>query len=233
MSGILLVGSMPIGNLEDITMRMLKELKNCDIIYSDYMPDNLYSLIDYYQLPNKPIEILKSTHTVFADKQQVLEVINHIKNNKRVMLVAGEGQIGIADPGNQFIQSCIKENLPYTVLPGPSAFMSAYVASGSTVNDFFISCNIENPDKNIILYKNMNTPLVMPIWYDDLEKVLKTINDNLIYENSKNKKVTICVNMTTKEELFITDYANKIYNRKEIKTIKPFSKIVIVISEFI
>ena len=69
--------------------------------------------------------------------------------------------------------------------------------------------------------------------YSFIEKVLKTINDNLIYENSKNKKVTICINMTTKEELFITDYANKIYNRKEIKTIKPFSKIVIVISEFI
>jgi 16S rRNA C1402 (ribose-2'-O) methylase RsmI len=235
MSGRLIVGSMHIGHVLDVSQRMIDAIRDNKVIYSDYLPDNLYDLLDFYGLKRNEydIKILKSTNTLFADEYQVKECMDFIKEGRTVLLLAGEGQIGIADPGNQFIQECIKQNLKYTVYPGPNSHITAFVASGITNGDFTISSNMQYPEKTILYFKDQDTPLVIPIWPNRLEDILQLIDTEFKFNNGKNKQVTLCVDMTSNEEMFITDWANKIAHREEIKKIREHGKIVLVISDFI
>jgi 16S rRNA (cytidine1402-2'-O)-methyltransferase len=179
------------------------------------------------------IRILKSTNTMFADEYQVKEVVDLIKNGETVLLVAGEGQVGIADPGNQFIQACIEEDLKYTIYPGPSSHITAFVASGITNGDFYISCNMEYPEKTIEYFKDQDTPLVIPIWQHRLDEIIELLDTKFKFTNNKNKKVTLCCDMTANEELFITDWVDKIAKNEKLKEIRPYAKIMLVVSDFI
>lgn len=235
MSGKLIVGSMHIGHPQDMTMRMVDALRDSQIIYTDYMPDNLYAILEFYGLraDERDIRVLKSTNTMFSDEYQIQEVIDFINEGRTVLLVAGEGQVGMADPGTQFIQACIENNLPYTVYPGPSAFVSAFVASGIVNGDFFISCNMEHPENTIEYFKDQDKALVIPIWDYRLNDILKLIDEKFKFNNGRNKKITLCVDMTTNEELFITDWANKIINHHDLKRIRKHAKIMLVVSDFL
>lgn len=235
MSGKLIVGSMHIGHLQDMTFRMVDAIRESSVIYSDYMPDNLYDVIEFYGMKKSDfdIRILKSTNTLFADEYQVKECMDLIKEGRTVLLVAGEGQIGIADPGNQFIQECINQKLSYTVFPGPNSHVSAFVASGITNGDFVISSNMTYPEKTIEYFKDQDTPLVIPIWPNRIKDILELIDTKFKFNNGKNKKVTMCIDMSANEEMYITDWANKIAHREEINNIREYAKIMLVISDFI
>jgi 16S rRNA (cytidine1402-2'-O)-methyltransferase len=235
MSGMLIVGSMHLGHPEDMSYRMVKAIKDSDVIYTDYMPDNLYHALEHFgMLPESyDIRILKSTNTMFADEYQVKEMVDLIKNGETVLLFAGEGQVGIADPGNQFIQACIEEDLKYTIYPGPSSHITAFVASGITNGDFYISCNMEYPEKTIEYFKDQDTPLVIPIWKHRLDEIIELIDTKFKFTNNKNKKITLCCDMTANEELFITDWADKIAKNEKLKEIRQYSKIMLVVSDFI
>lgn len=223
--GQLIVGSMPIGNMDDVTVRMLKAFNDCDIILSDTPTEYLDALLKSNNI-SKPIEVLKSTDTKYADQQQVDFITSLIKDNKKVLLVASEGQIGIADPGNQFIQACIKNSLDYTILPGPNVAVSSYVASGFVEGDFIVCSSMNNPISFLSSYKDKNIPMVLLVWYKDISNVIKYLQEN--YDNER--YITLCVNMTMNDEIFIYDKIKNISENNKIKSLNENSKISIVIS---
>lgn len=225
MQGTLFVGSMPIGNMDDVTIRMLKAFKNCDIIFSDTPTDYLNNILSEHNI-TKPIEILKSTNTQFADKDQVAYMMSLLYSGKNVLLVSSEGQIGIADPGNQFIQECIKKKIKYTILPGPNVFVNSYVASGYVEGDFFVSSSMNNPIDFLSNHKNKHHPLVILVWYKDIFEVLNYISNN--YDNER--YITLCVNMTLGDELFIYDKVKNILKNEKINLLNENSKISLVVS---
>lgn len=222
MSGMLIVGSMPIGNYDDLTIRMLNAIHDCDIIYSDYMPDNINNILNIYNI-KKDVVVLKSTNTMSADEQQLKDVLNLLHRGKKVLLVSGEGNVGIADPGNQFIQQCIQHQIKYTILPGPSAFMTAFVSSGITNGDFFISCNMENPKSVIDRFINSNNPLIILVWQYQLEEILKSITSN--------KKITLACDMTMPTEMFFHGTAEQILKNINYNKIKNDTKIAFVLHD--
>lgn len=225
MSGKLIVGSMPIGNMDDISVRMIDAFKNSTLILSDTPTDYLENILNKYNI-NKPIEILKSTNTQFADIEQVNNITQLIQNGEIVLLISSEGQVGIADPGNQFIQSCIKNKLDYTVLPGANCFINAYVLSGYIDGDFFVSSSMDDQIKYVRSFKDSNHPIILLVWYDEIFKILEFMRDNYNDE----KYATLCVNMTLKNEFIVYDKANNIINNEKIKLLNKSSKIALVIS---
>lgn len=114
----------PIGNLEDFSFRALSVLKNCDYALCE---DTRHSriLLDHYDL-SLP---LKSFHK-FNAKEQEPCVISDLKEGKTIALISDAGTPLISDPGYELIQCCIGENLPYTLIPGACALISALVLSG-------------------------------------------------------------------------------------------------------
>jgi 16S rRNA (cytidine1402-2'-O)-methyltransferase len=109
----------PLGNLKDITLRALEVLKGCEYILCE---DTRHSriLLDEYQI-EKP---LKSFHQ-FNEKGMEDKVIADLKEGKEVALISDAGTPGICDPGEALVQRCYAENLPFTSLPGPSAWVMA------------------------------------------------------------------------------------------------------------
>ena len=142
MSGKLIVGSMPLGNMDDITLRMLDALKTCDIMYIDYPTTYIDMLTAKYDIKTEK-RMLKSFHSCHAEWDQVNEVLDLIKSGKSVLMVSSEGQLAVSDPGIQFIQECIREGLEYIVLPGANAGIQALVTSGTSNGRVFIHPTIE------------------------------------------------------------------------------------------
>jgi 16S rRNA (cytidine1402-2'-O)-methyltransferase len=121
----------PIGNLEDITFRAIKVLKESDLILAE--DTRITSrLLKQYQIdtPMKP-------HHQFNEHRSLAEIIQKLKTGERLALVSDAGTPGISDPGFLLVRECINNGIEVECLPGPSAFIPALVMSGIPCDRFY------------------------------------------------------------------------------------------------
>jgi hypothetical protein len=238
MSGKLIVGSMPIGNIDDITIRMINAFKDCDIILSDNPSYMAEQILKKYNI-EKEIVILKSENSGFAEESQLDLMESYINNGKTVVIVAAEGQVAVSDPGIQFIQRCIVKKLNYEVLPGPSSAMSAFVYSGLSSGRIFIHPTIERNeiDQKLGLIRNMPHPVAVHIWSKDLEHALKYIDFNFKWTDENgviaNRIIAICCNITMDNQFMVIDWCNKIINNDGLSKINGDTIITLVFGDVI
>ena len=121
----------PIGNLGDITVRALEVLKSVDLVACE---DTRHSghLLAHYAI-RKP---LVSYHE-HNEARRTAELIEDIAAGKNIAVITDAGLPGISDPGHRLLRACIARGLPYTILPGPSAVLTALVGSGFPADAFF------------------------------------------------------------------------------------------------
>jgi len=121
----------PIGNLGDITLRALEVLKAADLIAAE---DTRHSghLLRHFGI-EKP---LVSCHE-HNEARRTQELLGHLRAGKSVAMVSDAGMPGISDPGARLVAACIAEGLPYTILPGPSAAITAIIGSGFPAEAFY------------------------------------------------------------------------------------------------
>lgn len=121
----------PIGNLEDITLRALRMLKQSDLILAE---DTRVTriLLSHFDIHKKLI----SFHTN-NEHAQLQEAIRQIEAHEQVALVSDAGTPGISDPGFLLVRACIEQGIEVECLPGPTAFVPALVASGLPADRFF------------------------------------------------------------------------------------------------
>lgn len=122
--GMLCLCATPIGNLEDITLRALRTLRQADLIVCEDTR-NSSKLLSRYAI-RKP---LRSFHD-FSGDQAAEDIADQVAAGKLVCFISDAGMPGISDPGFELVRACRRRNLPYTVLPGASAGVTALVASG-------------------------------------------------------------------------------------------------------
>lgn len=120
----------PIGNLEDITLRSIRMLKEADFL-----------LAEDTRVTKKLLSHLEINNAVFPfhahNEHKTLEgVINRIQTSNLTVLVSDAGTPGISDPGFLLVRECIKNNIDVECLPGPTAFVPALVASGFPCDKF-------------------------------------------------------------------------------------------------
>ncbi len=130
MSGTLYVVPTPVGNLEDITLRAIRVLKEVDLILAEDTR-NTGILLKHLNI-NKP---LKSYHQ-HNEHNTTNEIINLIQSGKNIALVSDAGTPGISDPGFLLIRECVSSGINIIVLPGPTALIPALVASGLPCDNF-------------------------------------------------------------------------------------------------
>lgn len=121
----------PIGNLEDMTLRAIRILKEVDAIYAE---DTRTSgkLLKHFEIENN----LRSFHS-FNEHKIVQKIIADLKNGKKYALISDAGTPAISDPGFLLSRACVEAQVPVTCLPGATAFVPALVASGLTSDKFF------------------------------------------------------------------------------------------------
>jgi 16S rRNA (cytidine1402-2'-O)-methyltransferase len=130
---MLYVVATPIGNLSDITLRALEVLKSVHLIAAE---DTRHSgiLLKHFQI-KKP---LVSYHE-HNEAMRTAQLVERLAAGENVALVTDAGTPGLSDPGARLIRECIRRNLPFTIIPGPSSILTALVGSGFSSQKFFFA----------------------------------------------------------------------------------------------
>jgi 16S rRNA (cytidine1402-2'-O)-methyltransferase len=123
--GRLLVCATPIGNLEDVTLRVLRALGEADVIACE---DTRHTrvLLDRHSIHAASLVSLHEHN----ERARAPELAGRIRAGEMIALVSDAGMPLVSDPGYALVQACIREDLPVEVLPGPSAVLSALILSG-------------------------------------------------------------------------------------------------------
>src|SRR5712691_11459533 len=120
----LAVCATPIGNLEDITLRVLNELREADVVLCE---DTRHTRV---LLGRHGIQATLLSYHEHNEAKRTAELLPRLQAGQRVALVSDAGMPGISDPGARLIAAALEAGVPVTVLPGPSAVETALVASG-------------------------------------------------------------------------------------------------------
>ena len=128
---MLYVIATPIGNLGDITARALAALKTADVVAAE---DTRHSgmLLKHFEI-SKPL----ISYHAHNEAMRTAQLVERIAAGENVALISDAGTPGISDPGARLIRECIKRELPLTVIPGPSAILTALIGSGFDADQFF------------------------------------------------------------------------------------------------
>ncbi|MBN1354001.1 MAG: 16S rRNA (cytidine(1402)-2'-O)-methyltransferase [Candidatus Omnitrophica bacterium] len=170
--GTLYVVSTPIGNLEDITLRALRILRETDFIAAEDTRRTKI-LLNNYNI-KKPL-ISYYSYNRFSRKEKVLGLLEAGKN---VALVSDAGTPGISDPGYLLIKDAIERNLPVMAIPGPTAFITALVISGKPTDKFvfegFLSNKSSRRRAKLSCLKNEKRTIVL---YESCHRLVKLLED--------------------------------------------------------
>ena len=195
MQGKLYLVATPIGNLDDITFRAIKTLKEVDIIAAEDTRHTL-KLLNYYEI-NKPlISYHRHNEDIRSDK-----LIKQILEGKNIAVVSDAGTPGISDPGEEIAKEAIKNNIEVIPIPGACALINALICSGLNTKEFafygFLPLNNKNRKLVINSIKNENKTVIL---YEAPHKLKKTLED--IKQNIGDIKCVIAKELTKIHENF-------------------------------
>lgn len=130
MNGTLYLVATPIGNLEDITLRALRTLRECDIIAAE---DTRHTgqLLKHYGIAKPLLSYFR-----FNEAKRSEEIIERLRRGEKVALVTDAGTPGISDPGERVVRAALAEGLRVEAVPGPCALVAALTASGLPTDEF-------------------------------------------------------------------------------------------------
>ena len=171
--GTLYLCATPIGNLQDITLRVLETLKTVDLVACEDTRKTL-QLLNHFEI-SKPV-------TSYYEHNKMTKgdvIIQQLKEGKNIALVSDAGMPGISDPGYDLIQQCLAEDIPFTVLPGAVAAITGLVLSGLPTDRFAFEGFIPRQKKERLQYfQNLLHEERTMIFYESphrLEDTLKTM----------------------------------------------------------
>ena len=213
MKGTLFVTATPIGNLEDITLRAIRVLKEVDLIAAEDTRRTL-KLLNYYNI-KKPL-LSYYEHNKFSRGKQI---IKRLLNNENVALVTDAGTPGISDPGIHLVNLAIKNMIPVIPVPGPSALIAALSVAGLPAHKFsfygFIPRGKGRRKKELENIKEYDGTVIL---YESPNRILKTLQD--IYEICGHRKVVIARELTKLHEEIIRGDIEEVINRLGQREIK-------------
>lgn len=209
----------PIGNMKDITPRIIDVLNNVDYIYCEDTR-NTRKLLAHYDIH----KVLKSYH-MFNEDRKCEEIIRELKEGLDIALVSDAGYPGISDPGYLVCTKAIEENIPVTTLPGASASITALVGSGVSPDKFyfygFLNHDLSQKRKELEKLKDFSYTL---IFYESPHRIDETLK--AILEIFGDRYMVIAKDLTKKYEEYIRGKVSEIIGlNRELK-----GEMVLVIS---
>lgn len=220
MQGKLYIVATPIGNLEDITLRALRILKEVDIIAAEDTRQTL-KLLNHYDITKHLISYHRHNEET---KSKV--IIEKLKNGENVALVSDAGTPGISDPGEEVIKLAIEEKIEVIPIPGACAMVNALICSGIDTKEFtflgFLPLNKKSRKEKLDEIKKINKTIIL---YESPHKIINTLKD--LKEIIDNRKIVLAREITKIHEEFIRGNINELIEKCE--TLK--GEIVIIIEK--
>jgi 16S rRNA (cytidine1402-2'-O)-methyltransferase len=169
MAGKLYVVPTPVGNLEDMTFRAIRVLKEADLILAE---DTRTSgvLLKHFEIKNAML-----SHHKFNEHQTVESVVARIKAGETVALISDAGTPAISDPGFLAVRECVRNSLPVECLPGATAFVPALVASGLPNDRFCFEGFLPQKKGRMTRMKALAGETRTMVFYESPHRLVKTL----------------------------------------------------------
>ena len=205
----------PIGNLEDITLRALRVLKEVDVVACEDTRQT-QKLLNHYGISTRTI-----SYHEHNEMTRAAELIVDVERGASIALVTDAGMPGISDPGFRLITLAIRHHVPVVPIPGATAFLAALVASGLPTDSFRFSGFLPpKRGKRRELLENIMASPRTQVFYEAPHRLLETMQD-IVEVLGLNRQVVIAREVTKIHEEFLRGRAGelleKLKERGEIK----------------
>ena len=174
----------PIGNLEDITLRALRMLKEVDIIFCEDTRTTK-NLLKHYEIDKKCY-----AYHINNEHKQVEQYVRWIQNGQTAALVSDAGTPGISDPGYLFIRECLSAGIEIECLPGATALIPALVSSGFPCDRFYFHGFLPHKKGKETALKMLSERKETVVFYESPHRLLKTLS---MMQNHFEPERKICV----------------------------------------
>jgi 16S rRNA (cytidine1402-2'-O)-methyltransferase len=211
--GILYIVATPIGNLEDITLRALRILKEVDLVCSEDTRKTRI-LLNHYN-----IETPATSYFEHNELKKTPHIIQQLKSCKKIALVTDAGTPTISDPGYRLVSQAIKEEIPIIPIPGPSAAITTLSISGLPVHRFAFEGFLPSKSgKRINFLKKLCDEERTLIFYESPYRIIVTIRD--LIEIFGERRAVFCREITKIHEEKIYGCLSSILEKIEKRPIK-------------
>src|ERR1700722_9615211 len=194
----------PIGNLEDITLRALRVLKQADLIACEDTR-HTQKLLNHYSIATRTV-----SYHEHNEMTRATELVKRLEDGASVALVTDAGMPGISDPGYRLISLAIRHGMPVVPIPGASAFLAALVASGLPTDSFRFSGFLpaKRGERRAALEAIKNSPRTQ-VFYEAPHRVVESLEDVCeVLEEAR--QVVIAREVTKLHEEFLRGRAGEV-----------------------
>ncbi len=213
MSGILYIVSTPIGNLEDISFRAIRILKEAAIIAAEDTR-RTQKLCTYYQIGTP----LTSYHD-FNKEEKTDVLLNRLNGGHHVALVCDAGTPLISDPGYYLVKHAIEANIPTVPIPGPSSVLAALCVSGLATDRFIFEGFVpRKPGVREKFFEKLQPEIGTIIVFETQHRILKTLR--AIHKTMGNRQIVLTRELTKLNEEITRGDVEELCQTLEGKTIK-------------
>ena len=192
-TGMLYLCATPIGNLEDVTLRVLRILKEADVVAAEDTRQSI-KLLNHYEIKTPLVSYHE--HNKY-EKTPVL--VQRMLKGETIALVTDAGTPAISDPGEDLVRACYEAGIPVTSLPGPAACITALTLSGLSTRRFAFEAFLpaDKKERKIILEELKNETRTIII-YEAPHRLVRTLEE--LREALGNRRMTLCRELTKKHE---------------------------------
>lgn len=213
MSGKLYLCATPIGNLEDMTYRVVRTLGEVDLIAAEDTRNSI-KLLNHFE-----IKTPMTSYHEYNKIEKGKKLIEKLQSGMNIALITDAGTPGISDPGEELVKMCYEAGIEVTSLPGAAACITALTLSGLSTRRFAFEAFLptDKKEKQTVL-KELEDETRTIIMYEAPHRLVRTLQELL--ENLGNRRITICRELTKKHETaFATNLEEAIayYERTEPK----------------
>ena len=183
--GKLYVVPTPVGNLEDMTFRAIRILKEVDLILAE---DTRTSgvLLKHFDIKNAML-----SHHKFNEHQTVERIVERIKGGEQVALISDAGTPGISDPGFLIVRECVRNGIEVQCLPGATAFVPALVASGLPDERFCFEGFLPQKKGRATRLAQLQDEVRTMVFYESPYRLVKTLTQFAEVFGAE-RKVAVC-----------------------------------------
>ncbi len=193
MAGILYLCPTPIGNLEDITFRVLRTLKEADLIAAEDTRNSI-KLLNHFE-----IKVPMTSYHEFNKIEKAYQLIGKLREGKNIALITDAGTPGISDPGEELVRICCEEGIDVVSLPGAAACITAVTVSGLSSRRFCFEAFLPRDKKQRgILLDELKDETRTIIIYEAPHHLLRTLED--LHQALGNRRISVCKELTKRHE---------------------------------
>ncbi len=210
----------PIGNLEDITLRALRVMKECDVILAEDTRETK-KLMAHYNI-DKPVSSfhLNNEHKILRS------TIERIRMNQCTVLVSDAGTPAISDPGFLLVRECIREGIEVECLPGATAFVPAIVISGLPCESFIYEGFLPHKKGRETRFKKMAVSEHTTVLYESPHRLIKTL-EQLVQFCGSDRAISVSRELSKKFEETVRGSAQEVLTH--FQTHEPRGEFVVVV----